>query len=288
MKSLIIIIIILISGPSAASYNNVITPEFIPELIKERMERVEAPKQEEKVTPKEDKEVVEAPKHKENNEAPKKEETVVEAPKEKEKETPKKEKETTEQAPKQEETPKEEQKPVEVKPKEETETPKPEEKQIDEAPIQEEKETVEEAPKQPEQEQKAEPTIESHQFEIEVTNLVNVERQKQGLAPLTHDSNLSNVARDKSKDMASNGYFSHDSPTYGSPFDMMRSYGINYRAAGENIAAGQRTPQAVVRDWMNSSGHRANILSRDFTHIGVGYAEGGRMGVYWTQMFISK
>ena len=81
------------------------------------------------------------------------------------------------------------------------------------------------------------------------------------------------------------GYFSHTSPTYGSPFEMMRSFGISYRSAGENIAKGQKSPAAVVNAWMNSSGHRANILNKSFTHIGVGYIADGS---YWTQMFISK
>ena len=85
--------------------------------------------------------------------------------------------------------------------------------------------------------------------------------------------------------MQVNNYFDHNSPTYGSPFDMMRSYGIDYRTAGENIAMGQRTPQEVVNAWMNSPGHRANILNGDFTHIGVGYVEQGN---YWTQQFIGK
>ena len=88
------------------------------------------------------------------------------------------------------------------------------------------------------------------------------------------DVELSRVARVKSEDMRDNGYFSHESPTYGSPFDMMRKFGIRFRTAGENIAAGYPTPEAAVKGWMNSSGHRANILSSQFTHIGVGYAKG--------------
>ncbi len=122
-------------------------------------------------------------------------------------------------------------------------------------------------------------------FEREVVRLVNVERAKAGLGELTHDWELSRVARIKSQDMKDNKYFSHTSPTYGSPFDMMKSFGIRYRSAGENIARGQATPQAVVNAWMNSSGHRANILNSSFTHIGVGYVADGR---YWTQMFIGK
>ena len=122
-------------------------------------------------------------------------------------------------------------------------------------------------------------------FEAEVVRLVNVERAKQGLSALESDWQLSRVARYKSQDMHDNKYFSHTSPVYGSPFQMMKSFGISYRSAGENIARGQRTPAAVVNAWMNSSGHRANILNASFTHIGVGYVADGN---YWTQMFIRK
>src|SRR5699024_5408481 len=105
-----------------------------------------------------------------------------------------------------------------------------------------------------------------NEFEKEVVSLTNKEREKNGLQPLKADAELSVVARDKSKDMRSNGYFAHNSPTYGSPFDMMKSYGISYRTAGENIARGQRTPSEVVNAWMNSQGHRENILNPNFTH----------------------
>ncbi|WP_193224695.1 SafA/ExsA family spore coat assembly protein [Bacillus sp. B1-b2] len=121
--------------------------------------------------------------------------------------------------------------------------------------------------------------------EREVIRLCNVERQKNGLPALSENWELSRVARDKSMDMSQKNYFSHTSPTYGSPFDMMRAYGVSYKSAGENIAQGQTTAQAVVNAWMNSSGHRANILSGSFTQIGVGYYGSGN---YWTQMFISK
>ena len=122
-------------------------------------------------------------------------------------------------------------------------------------------------------------------YEAEVVRLVNEIRAQNGLKTLTHDWELSRVARYKSQDMKDNGYFSHTSPTYGSPFQMMKSFGISYRSAGENIARGQTTPQAVVNAWMNSSGHRANILNASYTHIGVGYVKDGR---YWTQMFVGK
>ncbi|WP_181350950.1 CAP domain-containing protein [Thalassobacillus sp. CUG 92003] len=122
-------------------------------------------------------------------------------------------------------------------------------------------------------------------FEQKVVELTNQEREKQGLSPLKIDTQLSEVAREKSRDMAQNGYFSHTSPTYGSPFDMMDQYGVDYRTAGENIAKGQRSPEQVVNAWMNSEGHRKNIMNDSFTHIGVGYIEDGNV---WTQQFIGK
>lgn len=123
-------------------------------------------------------------------------------------------------------------------------------------------------------------------IEQEVVRLVNVERQKNGLSALELDTELSKVARLKSQDMATKGYFNHTSPTYGSPFDMMKQFGIKYSTAGENIAMGQPTAEAVVKAWMNSEGHRANILNKNFTKIGVGYYKGNNGSPYWTQMFI--
>ncbi len=120
-------------------------------------------------------------------------------------------------------------------------------------------------------------------YESEVIRLVNEIRVQNGLKELSYDWELSRVARYKSQDMKDNNYFSHTSPVYGSPFQMMKSFGIRYSAAAENIAKGQRTPQAVVNSWMNSSGHRANILNSTYTKIGVGYVADGN---YWTQMFI--
>ena len=122
-------------------------------------------------------------------------------------------------------------------------------------------------------------------YEKEVVRLVNEIRVQKGLKELTYNWELSRVARYKSQDMKDNRYFSHTSPVYGTPFQMMKSFGITYRSAGENIARGQTSPQAVVNAWMNSSGHRANILSTSFTQIGVGYVADGN---YWTQMFIGK
>ena len=122
-------------------------------------------------------------------------------------------------------------------------------------------------------------------YEQKVVELVNIERQKNGLSALTLDTKVSNVARTKSKDMATNNYFAHQSPTYGSAGDMLKQFGIQWSAWGENIASGQRTPEAVVTAWMNSSGHRANILSSNFSKIGVGYTTNSSGTPYWTQMF---
>lgn len=162
----------------------------------------------------------------------------------------------------------------------------------EEQPKQEEPKTekpVEQVPVEqqvPKQEQQNQEQVEGlSEFEQEVVELTNNERAKNGLSPLQADPELSRVAREKSRDMSARNYFDHNSPTYGSPFDMMESYGITYQAAGENIAKGQRTPQEVVTAWMNSPGHRANILNGNFTHIGSGFFEQGN---HWTQMFIGK
>lgn len=122
----------------------------------------------------------------------------------------------------------------------------------------------------------------------EVVAIVNQERAKQGLAPLKDNWQLARVARYKSEDMRDKNYFSHTSPTYGSPFDMMKNFGIGYMAAGENIAMGQQTPASVMNSWMNSPGHRANILSKNFTEIGVGVAKSKSGTIYWTQQFIGR
>ncbi|OXS57611.1 hypothetical protein B1A99_16250 [Cohnella sp. CIP 111063] len=125
-------------------------------------------------------------------------------------------------------------------------------------------------------------------YELEVLNLTNAERQKAGLKPFSGDySNLNRSARAKSEDMAKNNYFSHTSPTYGDPFAMMRNFGVQYQSAGENIAKGQPSPQQVVQAWMNSPGHRANIMNASYTHMGVGYVANNGQPC-WTQQFVSK
>ncbi|WP_297132054.1 CAP domain-containing protein [Terrisporobacter sp.] len=125
-------------------------------------------------------------------------------------------------------------------------------------------------------------------FQKEVLRLVNVERSKRGLNELNLNTELSRIATLKSQDMINKNYFSHTSPTYGSPFDMMKKFNISYKTAGENIAMGQKTPAQVVEAWMNSEGHRANILNKNYTDLGVGVAKDSKGTIYWTQMFIGK
>ena len=122
--------------------------------------------------------------------------------------------------------------------------------------------------------------------ELQVFELVNKERVNRGLAPYKYSAELSRVARFKSQDMIDKGYFSHQSPTYGSPFKMMEKFGLKFSAGGENIAYGQRTASEVMNSWMNSAGHKANILSQSFSHIGIGVAKAANGTLYWTQMFM--
>lgn len=124
--------------------------------------------------------------------------------------------------------------------------------------------------------------------ELKVVDLVNKIRVQNGLQLLANNWQLERVARYKSTDMLNKNYFSHTSPTYGSPFTMMQNFGIKFSSAGENIAMGQRTPEEVMNDWMNSPGHRANILSPSYNQIGVGLAKDSNGRIYWTQMFIKS
>ena len=146
----------------------------------------------------------------------------------------------------------------------------------------------ESTPSKPSTTPEQKPSTDFSSYQQQVLDLVNAERTKRGISALTLDSNLSSVATKKSQDMVNKNYFDHTSPTYGSPFDMMKQFGISYRTAGENIAKGQKTPQEVVTAWMNSEGHRKNILTPNFTNLGVGIAKDSKGTTYWTQMFIGK
>lgn len=123
-------------------------------------------------------------------------------------------------------------------------------------------------------------------LENEVIRLVNVERSKANVPALSANNELSRIARIKSNDFINNNYFSHTSPTYGSPFEMLKSFGVNYTAAAENIASGQRSAAEVMNTWMNSSGHKANIMNSTYNQIGVGVARDNKGTLYWTQLFI--
>lgn len=123
--------------------------------------------------------------------------------------------------------------------------------------------------------------------ESKMVNLVNQERTKQGVKPLGVNMVLVGLARKKSQDMVANNYFSHTSPTYGSPFDMMKSVGVTYRTAGENIA-GAATTESAHQNLMNSPGHRANILNSAFNQVGIGIVPGSIYGNIFTQMFIGQ
>jgi uncharacterized YkwD family protein len=123
--------------------------------------------------------------------------------------------------------------------------------------------------------------------EQQMLNLVNAERAKNGLAPLKADSTLTKMARVKSQDMITNHYFAHQSPTYGSPFDMMKTFGVTYRTAGENIA-GNPSVTGAFQAWMNSPGHRANILNSQYNYTGIGIVHGGPYGIMFTQEFVGR
>lgn len=122
--------------------------------------------------------------------------------------------------------------------------------------------------------------------ELEMLEYINEERTKAGVSPLQMDTEVAKVAQIKSQDMVDNNYFSHTSPTYGSPFDMMKDFDISFKAAGENIAINS-TVIGAHNAFMNSQGHRENILNPNYTHVGIGIVENGS-GITVTQMFISK
>ena len=124
-------------------------------------------------------------------------------------------------------------------------------------------------------------------MEEEIIVLCNELRQSMGLPALTHNWEAARVARYKTEDMKENGYFGHDSPVYGSFFEMLKNFHIPYSSAGENIATGFKCPQAVVEAWMDSPNHRKNILNGNFTQAGVGYTTDGKSH-YWAIILLSN
>jgi len=123
--------------------------------------------------------------------------------------------------------------------------------------------------------------------EQEIFNLINQQRINNGLKALTIDYEVQRVAKIKAQEMVDRNYFSHTSPTYGSPFDMLNSFKVSYSTAGENLA-GNSNNSAAVTAWMNSSGHKANILNSSFTHTGIGVVNSSKYGKVYVQMFIGK
>lgn len=124
-----------------------------------------------------------------------------------------------------------------------------------------------------------------HEYILQVVSLVNQEREKEGLAPLLYDEQLTYAAMQRSYEMAKNNYLAHTRPNGESCFSVMGEYNITYEWAGENIAYGQNTPNYVVYRWMNSAGHKANILHTEFTKIGIGIVPDAKGYLYWTQLF---
>lgn len=123
--------------------------------------------------------------------------------------------------------------------------------------------------------------------EQEVFNLINQQRANNGLSALKVDAEVQRVAKIKAQDMVSSNYFSHNSPTYGSPFDMLNSFKISYKTAAENIA-GNSSNSAAVTAWMNSAGHKANILNSSYNYTGIGVVSSPTYGKIYVQMFIGK
>lgn len=123
--------------------------------------------------------------------------------------------------------------------------------------------------------------------EKEVFDLINKQRTNNGLTALKMDSEALNVARIKAQDMVDNNYFSHNSPIYGSPFEMLNSFKVTYKTAGENIA-GNSSNSGAVNAWMNSSGHKANILNSSFNYTGIGVVKSSKYGKIYVQIFLGK
>lgn len=126
---------------------------------------------------------------------------------------------------------------------------------------------------------------ESNPLIQEVLNIVNQERQRGGISPLRLHSRLNAAAQAHSNDMARNNFMGHTGSDGSSFVDRMKRHGYNFRRGAENVAAGQSSARDVMNSWMNSFGHRRNILNGNYRDIGIAYARGGRYGIYWTQVF---
>ncbi len=158
--------------------------------------------------------------------------------------------------------------------------PQQQEQQAAPAPAPQQEQTKAPAEEAPKAEAGAELTAQEQQM----LDLVNQEREKQGLPALKADPELTKVARVKAKDMIDNNYFDHNSPKYGSPFDMLKQFGVEYQTAGENLA-GNSSVDGAHTSLMNSQGHRENILKSDYTNVGIGVVDGGQYGKMFVQLF---
>lgn len=118
-----------------------------------------------------------------------------------------------------------------------------------------------------------------------ILELTNAEREKNGLNPLKWDNSLAELAKEHCEDMINRDYFAHNTPEGKTPFDRMKESGISYWSAGENIAAGQYSPEKAFEEWLKSPSHKRNILNDDFEYLGVGVVKGGTYGIYWAQEF---
>lgn len=125
------------------------------------------------------------------------------------------------------------------------------------------------------------------ELEKELLTLINQKRAAYGLSNLSFDTALQKTARAKAEDLVANNYFSHNSPTYGTPFEMMKSFGVTYKTAGENIA-GNSTLEGAVNAWMNSQGHRENILNNAYNLTGIGVVKSNTYGYVMVQMFVGR
>ena len=125
------------------------------------------------------------------------------------------------------------------------------------------------------------------ELEKELLTLINQKRAAYGLSAFSFDTVLQKTARAKAEDLVANNYFSHNSPTYGTPFEMMKSFGVTYKTAGENIA-GNSTLEGAVNAWMNSQGHRENILNNAYNLTGIGVVKSNTYGYVMVQMFIGR
>ncbi|MGI6763898.1 MAG: S-layer homology domain-containing protein [Anaerovoracaceae bacterium] len=128
--------------------------------------------------------------------------------------------------------------------------------------------------------------IDVSEYIDEAFRLTNKEREKAGVPLLSYNHDLEKAAQAKAEDMWKNDYFDHNSPVYGTPFELINKFNITYSSAGENIAYNYRTPKEVVNGWINSPSHKENLLHKGFTDVAFGFYDGSSSGMYWVQLFI--